>query len=140
MSSSLALQTIEVERVGDELKWPEDLSSDAYTLIYSHSKLELNQSQTSLKASKLYEAWAFDGVKSWHIWNRDGTWVCTTYDSRKIDKALVVEREQLLMKQFSKSTGKDTLVIHHRLAFDQDDQAYIAYSCPINLRKKGEVK
>lgn len=136
MSNALHLQTEVIEQVDGEISWPKDLPKDAYTLSYLHSELKLTKAQPTLIANVLYEAWAFDGNKSWHIWNQDGTWVCTTYDARDVDDDLVVEREQLLMNQFKNTTKKDTLVLHHRLDFDTDGQAYIVYSCPINLIRK----
>lgn len=136
MSNSLYLKTSTIEVQKDGFILPKTLPEDVYVLAYLHSELIFKRGKLPIKASELYEAWAFDGKKSWHIWKREGSWVCTSYDSEKLDKAFIVEREQLLMPQFIDRLKKDTLVIHHCLAFDEDDQAYIEYSCPIDLRKE----
>ena len=50
----------------------------------------------------------------------------------------MIEEEQLLMGKYKRENDKNTLIIHHRLAYDDDSQAYIAYSCPINVKYKEE--
>lgn len=136
MTNELQLTTFLVEREGTHLVWPSDISEYAYTLVYSHSKLHLHQGKPELHANTLYEAWAFDGKTSWHIWKRNDEWVCTTYHASDVNRSYVVQRKQILMQRFQQSTGKNVLVVHHHLNFDDDGQAYIAYSCPIRLEKE----
>lgn len=133
MTTTLPLETYNLNIDGLKVIWPEDISDDAYTLIYTHSKLLLNKGTTELDYTVLYEAWAFDGKKSWHIWNRNGSWVCTVYDSEKCKPTTYIKREQLLLNHIAKTVKKEKLVIHELISYDQDDQAYIAYSCPIQL-------
>ena len=64
MSKNLSLETETLERDGDKLLWPEDISGNTYTLVYQHSDLNLGKGPSELLASKLYEAWAFDGKTS----------------------------------------------------------------------------
>lgn len=116
------------------LYWPKEVPEEAYTLTYTHSHLELSKNKAPLKKNLLYEAWAFDGKKSWHIWLRDDGWVCTTYDTTKVKEEDSIEIEQLLAQHIAKDVNKSTLIIHQTIAYDSDHQAYIAYSCPINLK------
>jgi len=134
--NELHLSTFKVEKKGIHLLWPDDIPENAYTLVYSHSALELQQTKSELQANTLYEAWAFDGQTSWHIWKRNDEWVCTTYQASEVEESYVVQRKQILMKQFQQSTGRNVLVVQHHLHYDNDGQAYIAYSCPINLEKE----
>lgn len=133
MTNALPLETFELEIDGSQIIWPTEISNDAYTLIYNHSNLSLNKKKLELYHATLYEAWAFDGKKSWHIWNKNGSWVCTVYDTEKDDPNLFIRREQLLLNHIAKTVKKKKLIIHERIAFDEHDQAYIAYSCPIQL-------
>lgn len=134
MSTAIPLETYKLDMNGKQIVWPADLTEDAYTLVYTHSNLSLNKTKKELDGATLYEAWAFDGKKSWHIWNRNGEWVCTVYDKEQDDPKLFIERGQLLLNHVAKTVGKEKLVIHERIAFDEHDQAYIAYACPIQLK------
>lgn len=118
---------------GDVIQWPEDIHVDAYTLVYEHSDLKVEQSLPILRQPILYEAWAFDGNVSWHIWEEDGKWVCSIYDSKQDTIEDGIRRKQLLSHPFAQKLGKRCLVIYERLAYDSDNQAYVAYSCPIDV-------
>lgn len=133
MEATLPLETYELSIDGERIVWPTDISNEAYSLIYTYSKLSLNKATPDLYHAQLYEAWAFDGKKSWHIWNRDGKWVCTVYDTEKDDESMFIQREQLLLNHIAKTVQKEKLIIHERIAFDEDEQAYIAYARPIKL-------
>lgn len=145
MTDELPLDTYKLEVDGSFLVWPADIPEDAYTLIYTHSNLSLNQRKQKLLHDVLYEAWAFDGVKSWHIWNRHGDWVCTVYDTekdkedkdetsdKKNNRVHFIRREQLLLDHIARTVKKKKLIVHERIAYDEDAQAYIAYACPIQL-------
>lgn len=134
MTIDLPMETYKLDISGPHIEWPADVSEEAYTLIYFHSNLALNRGRQQLRHATLYEAWAFDGKKSWHIWNRNGEWVCTVYNSEKDDSYMVIRREQLLLNHFAKTVNKEKLIVHERIAFDEYDQAYVAYACPIQLR------
>lgn len=134
METNLPLKTYDVQFVDEQIIWPKEITKDSYTLIYTHSHLLLNQSLPQLNRHTLYEAWAFNGKKSWHIWKRDNAWVCTVYDAENDDDVMIIQREQLLLPHFAKTINKQKLIIQERLAFDTDDQAFIAYACPIELR------
>ena len=133
MTVALPLETYELEIADGQITWPADLSENAYTLIYTHSQLSLGEGRRVLDHAILYVPWAVDGKKSWHIWNRNGAWVCTEYDTEQDDSDMFIRREQLLLNHFAKTVEKKKLIIHERIAFDEHDQAYIAYSCPIQL-------
>jgi|SRR5690625_2907189 len=133
MSNKLPIDVVTVEQDNDLLFWPKDITEDVYTLVYTHSELRLNKGYTKLPEKLLYEAWAFNGKKSWHLWKRDTEWVCTIYDTTKDEQNDVIVTEQLLMKQFANTMKKIKLVVYERIAYDSDEQAYIAYSCPIDL-------
>jgi len=132
------MRTEPVEVRGGLLAWPSDVPEDAWLLAYTHSELLLGKGPKPLHPTKLYDAWAFDGKASWHLWRRDDEWVCTRVDAQAADRRLAGEQRQLLsdaaVKKL-KAQGIDVryLVIHERYAFDRDGQAYVAYSCPINL-------
>lgn len=118
---------------GDVIQWPDDIHDNAYTFVYEHSNLKIKKAKPTLQGSVLYEAWAFDGNKSWHIWKQDGTWVCSIYDTKQDTIEDGMRRKQLLSRPFAKMIGKECLVIYERLAYDEDNQAYVAYSCPIDV-------
>src|SRR5690625_5843877 len=114
----LNTETLEVE--GAHVLWPKDIPEGAYTLVYSHSTLQLNKAKPLLEADKLYEAWAFDGKTSWHLWKREDAWVCTTYRTSDVERENAVQRKQILMKSFAESTGKNVLVVQHHLSYDDE--------------------
>lgn len=133
MSNHLPLKVVKVEQEDNYLFWPKNVTKDVYTLVYTHSALQLNKGFQKLPADELYEAWAFNGKKSWRLWKRDTEWVCTIYDTTVDERDDAIITEQLLMNQFTKTTGKNKLIVYDRIAYDTDGQAYIAYSCPIDL-------
>lgn len=133
MDMTLPLETYELVIDGEQIVWPEDITDDTYTLVYTHSNLFFNKRKPELHHEKLYEAWAFNGKKSWHIWNRDGKWVCTVYDAENDDESMYIRREQLLLNHIARTVQAEKLVIHERIAYDADGQAYIAYACPIKI-------
>lgn len=133
MKNELPLKTDVLQLRENMIDWPEDVPHNAYSLIYFHSQLQLNKQKSPLNKNLLYEAWAFDSRKSWHIWKRDHEWVCSVYDTRKDRKEDGVFRSQLLANHFAKTTSKTSLLVYERIAYDVDAQAYIAYSCPIDL-------
>lgn len=133
MDNELPLKTFELRLRGNIIEWPKEVPENAYSLTYFHSQLQLNMEKPTLYKNLLYEAWAFDRSKSWHIWKRDNEWVCTVYDTTKDSKEDGVYRTHLLAKHFVKNTGKRALVVYERIAYDDDEQAYIAYSCPLDL-------
>src|SRR5699024_9691127 len=125
MSTTLPITAEQLSSENNVMNWPEDVPDDAYTLIYTHSKLFLQQGLRPLEPMTLYEAWAFDGNKSWHIWQRDHSWICTTYDTEKDDAEHVIKRKQLILPHFTKQFGKNaTLIVYERIQYDEDDQAY----------------
>jgi len=132
------VKTMSVETSNDMLTWPSDVPNDAWFLSYTHSELLIKKGPEPLYPVKLYEAWAFDGRSSWHLWQRDDQWVCTRYDSEDVDKRRVLEERQVLSdavvkKLADEHTNVRYLLIHELVEFDEDGQAFIAYSCPINL-------
>ena len=129
---------MQVEARNGILAWPSEVPNDAWLLAYTHSDLLLKKGPEPLEFAKLYEAWAFDGTSSWHMWQWDDDWFCTRYDSDSVDKRLVVEERQLLSdptvkKLKSAGFNAQYLLIHELIEFDNDGQAFVAYSCPINL-------
>lgn len=135
--SQLLLETVHLQLDNGQIYWPKEVSSNAYVLVYNHSDLIFEQSPKHLDATKLYEAWAFDGVNSWHIWRNDTDWVCTSYDTSKVPEENSMTVKQYLANKFQKKINKKCLVIHQTIAFDEHEQAYIAYSCPIDVTKEG---
>ena len=132
------VKTFSVEASGGMLNWPSDVSNEAWFLAYTHSELLIKKGPEPLHPVRLYEAWAFDGRSSWHLWQRDDQWVCTRYDSDSMDKRRVLEERQLLSDAVVKKLASEQidaryLLIHELVEFDEDGQAFIAYSCPINL-------
>jgi len=120
------------------LQWPSDVPEDAWFLAYTHSRLILEKGPKPLKPGTLYEAWAFDGEASWHIWQRNDEWACTKYDAGQHDQRQVLVQRQILSdgmirKLQNRHIGIRYLVIHELVEFDEDGQAYVSYSCPINL-------
>jgi hypothetical protein len=45
-----------------------------------------------------------------------------------------MEVEHYLSKHIRQKIKKTKLIIHQTIAWDEDGQAYIAYSCPINFK------
>ncbi|AGA59174.1 hypothetical protein Theco_3118 [Thermobacillus composti KWC4] len=132
------MKTLLVEVSGGMLEWPSDVPNDAWFLAYTHSELLLKKGPEPLHPARLYEAWAFDGTASWHLWQREDQWICTKYDADTADKRLVMEGRQVLSdtaikKLASVQVNARYLVIHELIEFDEDGQAFVAYSCPINL-------
>ena len=132
------MKTLPVDMSGGMLNWPSDVPDDAWFLAYTHSELLVKKGPEPLHPAKLYEAWAFDGKSSWHLWQRDDQWVCTRYDSDSVDKKRVLEERQILSDTVVRKLADEQinaryLMIHELIDFDDDGQAYIAYSCPINL-------
>lgn len=113
--------------------WPQEVGEEAYTLIYYHDSLDLSQSKEPLDVSLLYEAWAFDGQHSWHVWQHDDDWVITTYDTFQIDKEHTLLTKQYLARFLQKKLNKEKLVIHQTIDYDEHGQAFITYACPIAL-------
>lgn len=134
MDRKLPIETTIATLDENIIQWPENMPKDAYTLVYSHSSLQLNKHDVPLKANQLYEAWAFDGKKSWHLWKQGNEWVFTTYDTEMDKENEFIIREQMLANQFKHSMKKSKLLVYERIAYDEDNQAYIAYSCPINVK------
>jgi len=130
--------TSPVDKRDGLLQWPSDVPKDAWFLAYTHSRLFLEKGPKPLNSATLYEAWAFDGKASWHIWQRDDEWVCTKYDSRMHDPEQVINQRQMLSDGIIRNLRHQGieaqyLVIHELVEFDGDGQAYVAYSSPINL-------
>ena len=132
------MKTVPVELRDGLLAWSSDVPEDAWLLAYTHSELLLGKGPKPLDPARLYEAWAFDGKASWHLWRRDDDWVCTKVDAEAADGRLIAEQRQILSdaavrKLRDQGIEARYLVIRERFAFDGDGQAYVAYSCPINL-------
>lgn len=122
---------------GGKLQWPKEVPDHAYMIAYLHSELKIGRVE-ELDSFTLYEAWAFDGRTSWHLWQRDGEWVCTALDTAELDPSLVMRSRQYLSDHIrhslkEKNLDKQYLEIHETIAFDGDGQAYVIYSCPIDL-------
>lgn len=134
MKSTLPLETFKIEIIDGHIIWPNEITKDSYILAYTHSHLLLNKALPKLNCQTLYEAWAFNGKKSWHIWKRDNEWICTVYNAENDDQSMVIQREQLLLPHIERTVNKRKLIVLERLDYDTDHQAYIAYACPIELR------
>lgn len=134
MKINLPLETFSLKVAEGVIEWPANIPETVYTMIYSHSQLQIAKRKPILKENTLYEAWAFDGQKSWHIWKRLNEWVCTYFDTSHDDPTLGIVRGQLLANHFRKSLDKTKLVIYERISFDEDNQAHIAYACPIDFQ------
>ena len=129
---AISFDTVIVSNQNGQLSWPNEVPTHAYVLIYEHSKLQFQQSVRSINANTLYDAWAFDGTCSWHIWQNDhDEWVCTKYDTRQVHPDQILVEEQLLNIHFKEALNRTKLLIHRVLEYDQDDQAYVSYACPI---------
>lgn len=122
---------------GGKLKWTEEVPDHAYMIAYLHSELKIGRVE-ELDSFALYEAWAFDGRTSWHLWQREGEWVCTALDTAELDPSLTMRLRQYLSDHIrhslkEKNLDRQYLEIHESIAFDEDGQAYVIYSCPIDL-------
>lgn len=128
-----------VVQVNDgKLDWPSRVPDDAYMIAYLHSELKVGRKEDRLDSAVLYEAWAFDGRVSWHLWQRDGEWVCTECDTSHIAPQHSMRTKQYLSREVKRllkeqHIDKQFLEVHETIAFDADGQAYIAYGCPINF-------
>jgi hypothetical protein len=132
--AQLPIKTRILDIESDQIKWPNEVNEEAYTIVYSHSSLYVGKDKIPLDTTTLYEAWAFDGVRSWHIWKKDTEWVCSTYDTSVLPEDHQMEVIHFLAKHVSLKLNKTKLVIHQTIDYDQDGQAYIAYACPINFK------
>lgn len=130
----LPFETTILVNEDDKLYWPKEVTADAYTLVYYHSELQIEKLLRPLNLQTLYEAWAFDGKHSWHIWQRDEEWVCTAYHPSVLKEEEKMEVEHYLSKHIIQKIKKTKLIIHQTIAWDEDGQAHIAYSCPINFK------
>lgn len=132
------MNTIPVQVNDGVLEWPVGVSDHAYMIAYLHSELKVGRLEGGLPAAVVYEAWAFDGRVSWHLWQRDGEWMCTECDTAQIDPHLSLRTRQVLSREIRnrlklQQLDKQYLEIHETIAFDSDGQAYVAYGCPINF-------
>jgi hypothetical protein len=126
-----------VDREGGRLLWPTDVGNGAYSMVYLHSSLEIKRGIRKLDPELLYEAWAFDGRHSWHLWKWDDEWVCTHCDSKQISEEHSWTIVQRLAPRFRQSLGFSSIAIFQVQEYDADGQAYVAYSCPIGWRGEG---
>jgi hypothetical protein len=71
---------------------------------------------------------------AFHVWRRDGRWVVTMCDmaEAKLADMQTHERRQLLFGR------QEVLVITDYLDYDADGQAFVAYSHPTRLERKGD--
>jgi len=119
------------------LHWPSGVPDGAFMIAYLHSELKVGPVEP-LDAGVLYEAWSFDGRTSWHLWQRDGAWVCTALNAESIDPSCVMRSRQYLSEPIQRrlkqqNLAKDCLEILEIIDFDPDGQAYVVYSCPIDF-------
>lgn len=130
--------TLVVEENGGKIEWPQEITNEAIAIVYMHSSLIFDRDKNSIDSALLYEAWAFDNRYSWHIWQCNARWVCTTYDTSQVDGQLSLRTKQILSESIrsqlrKEQLNKQYLIIHETLEYDEHGQAYVAYSCPIAL-------
>lgn len=112
-----------------------------YCLIYKISEVILNQTAqvSEIDWKEVQEAWFFGEQGQLHIYRDEDLLSAVLIDDAELSDAHTLEKAYRLMDKFRKVTGKKMLVVKEYMDFDEDGQAYVAYTRLLRLADMEEA-